>query len=64
METDLILVPASNGFHHNRAAVALLRECYHVLKFGLAPFGVGLIYLTANPVSVEDQKVLGVIPWH
>lgn len=63
MDENFFLVPARMGVKDGGAVVQLLRECYGVVKGGLAPMGIGLIYETVKPVPACDQRVLGIIPW-
>ncbi|OHA18093.1 MAG: hypothetical protein A3H57_03615 [Candidatus Taylorbacteria bacterium RIFCSPLOWO2_02_FULL_43_11] len=46
-----------------RAVAELLRSSYQVLRSGLAPLGIGVLYQTATPVTDEHQQVLGLVPW-
>ena len=60
---SMYLVPVSMGLHNGRACVDLIRECYGIVKGGLAPLLIGLIYETAKPIPEDEQRTLGVLPW-
>lgn len=60
----LYLLPARLRFQDARAAALLLRECYGVLRCGVAPMGLGILYETSRSIPTEEQDTLCIVPWH
>lgn len=61
---NLYFVPRRTRFADARALIELLRECYGVVRAGIAPLGIGLIYETARPIPKDEQETLGIFVWH
>ncbi len=61
---NLYFIPRNTRLLDSRAVVELLRECYGVVRAGIAPLGIGLLYETVKPIPTDEQETLGIFVWH
>ncbi len=63
MTAPYIYLVAQRSLEDMSAAIKLMREKYHVIRFTNAPMNIGLIYETETTITDEDMDVLGIVPW-
>lgn len=57
-------IPRRTHILDAHAAISLIREHYGPAKCHLAPFGIGLVVLTSNPIPAEFEDTLGIYVWN